>query len=162
MKHFLSILLLSLFTLASAHATNEVSNREALRKQLGLTSYSVGSGLKDVKIAVLDNGFAGFAPGKGLLPDTAEFIDGPKNPPAPTPHGLAMAQIAWAVTGQAAAGPKFYLINANGFSNFKAAIDFVIANQVQIVIYSQIWAFGSNFDAAHKRAETVMPTAVQR
>ncbi len=146
MKHFFSVLLLSVSLLSSAHATNEVSNRDALRKQLGLTNYPVGAALKDVKIAVLDNGFAGYAPGKGLLPDSAEMIEGPKNPQAPTPHGLAMAQIAWAVTGQTAAGPKFYLINANGFSNFKAAIDFVIANHVTIVIYSQIWSFGSNFD----------------
>jgi hypothetical protein len=132
---------------SSAFAANELVNTDALRQKLGLMQYAPSaSALSGLKIAVLDNGFAGFAAGSGQLPASAELIAGPQNAAAPSPHGLGMAEIIWAMTGKRAEGPKFYLVNTNGFTNFKAAVDFVVREQVDIVLYSQVWPFGSNFD----------------
>ena len=130
--------------LSRAHAFTEIVNRNELRNRLG--SLTPSANLSNIKIAVLDNGFAGFIPGKGMLPDSAELIEGPLKYPQMSAHGLGMAQILWAMTGQSVNGPKIYLVNTNGFTNFKAAVDFVIANDVDIVLYSQVWLFGSNFD----------------
>jgi hypothetical protein len=143
---FLLIAALTLMTSSFANAATEVANRDQLRQKFGLEAYEPGAALETLKIAILDNGFQGYAPGKGLLPESAELIEGTHNPQSPTNHGLGMAQIVWAMTGQSAAGPKFYLVNTNGFSNLKTAVDFVIAQKVDIVLYSQVWSFGDNFD----------------
>jgi hypothetical protein len=137
---------LALLVSSSAFAATEVANADQLRHSLGLDAYASVIPSATLKIAILDNGFEGYEPGKGLLPDSAELIEGTHNPQSPTTHGLGMAQIIWAMTGKNAAGPKFYLINSNGFSNFKSAVDFVIQNKVDIVLYSQVWPFGGNFD----------------
>jgi hypothetical protein len=144
--HLSLIVAFSLAFSSFSFGANEVANRDLLRGKFGLTSYAPGTALDQLKIAVLDNGFQGYVPGTGLLPDSAELIEGTVNPQAPTPHGLGMAQIIWAMTGQTVTGPKLYLVNTNGFSNFKNAVDFVIAQHVDIVLYSQVWSFGDNFD----------------
>lgn len=131
---------------STARAATEVADRDQLRERMGVSSYAPYARLPQVKIAVLDNGFDGFDKDKGLLPATAERLDLTQYPAAASRHGLGMAQIIWAVTGQQQAGPKFYLINSNGFSNFKAAVDYVIKNKIDIVLYSQVWPFGGNFD----------------
>jgi hypothetical protein len=133
---------------AQAIAATEVLNAPALRSSLGLDAYRPVTALSGLKIAILDNGFAGFEPGKGQLPESAQLIAGPQNPEAPTHHGLGMAQIIWAMTGKRSEGPRLYLVNANGFTNFRAAIDFVVRERVDIVLYSQVWTFGSNFDGS--------------
>lgn len=108
-----------------------------------------------IKIAVLDNGFAGWqqAIGKTLPPNT-KYIEGPVNQPLNTDHGTKVAEIAYSMaTGKAlvdntnlVGGPEILLINANGFSNFKHAITTVIDKDVDIVLYAQVWEFGGNFD----------------
>jgi hypothetical protein len=133
-----------LITFSFAQASTEVSNGDQLRQKFGLTSYT--NSPASLKIAVLDNGFLGYAPNQGLLPASTQLIEGPVDPEAQTSHGLGMAQIVWAMTGKNPAGPQFYLVNTNGFSDFKAAIDYVIAQNVDIVLYSQVWPFGDNFD----------------
>jgi hypothetical protein len=150
MKSVFSFLLVSLLLQSSnSFAANEISNREQLRQRYGLSQYdrSISKGsLASLKIAILDNGFAGFEAGRGLLPSSAELIEGPANPQAPSGHGLGMAQIVWAMTGMVPEGPKFYLVNTNGFSNLKAAVDFAVRQKVDIILYSQVWPFGGNLD----------------
>src|SRR4051794_14815743 len=77
----------------TALAATEVTNSAELRSRLGLGQYNPGDRLGGLKIAVLDNGFAGFAQGRGQLPDSTEVIEGPGNTQAPTTHGLGMAEI---------------------------------------------------------------------
>ena len=130
-----------------AQAQTQVLGADALRAQLGLSAHPVSpESLAQVKVAVLDNGFMGFEAGRDLLPSSAQLIAGSANPLLPDPHGLGMAQILWALAQRFNAGPQFWLINSNGFTNFKAAIDFVVQNKIDIVLYSQNWTFGSNFD----------------
>lgn len=129
-----------------AFAINEVYEPEKIRENFGLNAYISSNKIKDIKIAILDNGFLGFQKDKKFLPPTAELIELTQIPQSPTSHGLAMAQIVWALTGKSELGPKFFLINTNGFSNLKAATEFVINQKVDFVLYSQTWPFGSNFD----------------
>ncbi len=140
------IILFLLLVPSLSFATNEVFQPEKLRLNLGLQNHSPSVKIKDVKIAVLDNGFAGYKKESGLLPPSTELIELTQIPQAETSHGLSMAQIIWSVTGKLEDGPKFYLINTNGFSNLKAAVDFVIQQKIDIVLYSQTWSFGGNFD----------------
>lgn len=137
--------LLFLLCLTQAYAFNEVANGDEIRQRLGMFLDS-NVDLSNVKVAVLDNGFVGYVPGKGMLPSHTELIEAPLKIPDMSSHGLGMAQILWEASGKSEKGPKFYLLNSNGFTNFKAAVDFVIQNKIDIVLYSQIWTFGSNFD----------------
>ncbi|MBL7664509.1 MAG: S8 family serine peptidase [Bacteriovoracaceae bacterium] len=138
------IFLLTVFFTSQLQAYTEIVNPSELKKRLG--NISASRNLSNIKVAVLDNGFAGFVAGSGMLPDSAEYIEGPLKTQSNSSHGLGMAQILWAVTGKTATGPKIYLVNTNGFTNFKAAVDFVVKEEVDIVLYSQVWMFGSNFD----------------
>jgi subtilisin family serine protease len=134
-----------LFTLAfslSALSYNEVTNGQELRQRLNLTATTDLSG---IKIAIIDNGFDGFRPSVGMLPDSTELITPARKSPVDN-HGLGMAQIVWEATGKLPQGPKFFLLNGNGFTNFKHAVSVAIEKQVDIVLYAQVWSFGSNFD----------------
>lgn len=146
---FQTILSFSLTLHTSAgFAATEVQDLAELRKRLGVEKYEpTGYDLANVKIAILDVGFKGYREGKGMLPDTAVHVVDPKKKTFDDKdHGLRMAQIVWAVTGKTANGPKIYLLNASGLTNFKKAVDFVIENKVDIVLHSAIWQFGGNFD----------------
>jgi hypothetical protein len=134
------------FGISPAKAANEVANRDALRTRLGLDAYTGAGALDSLKIAILDNGFQGYQPGAGLLPASTELVEGKVDPEAATAHGIEMAEIVWAMTGMLPTGPKFYLINTNGYSNLQSAVQFVIQEKVDIVLYSEVWPFGSNFD----------------
>lgn len=140
-----SICAFGLLSTHLAHATNEMADKDGVRKRLGLESYTSAQ-ISQLKIAILDNGFDGFDPKKGQLPSTAQMPQLSQIGAAMTDHGLGMAQIIWAVTGKRAEGPQFYLLNTNGFTNLKAAIQFVIDNKIDLVLYSQVWPFGGNFD----------------
>lgn len=139
-------LLIAFCAASAALAQTSVSEPAAVRARAGAPSLADPASLAGISIAVLDNGFEGFVPGIGMLPASAELITGPVNAPQPTRHGLSMAQIAWAAAGNSDHGPKFYLVNANGLSNFKAAIDFVVERRVDIVLYARTWDYGGNFD----------------
>jgi hypothetical protein len=136
----------ALLLAAPSHAANEITNQNDLRVKFGMEAYPSGQSIADLKVAVLDNGFAGYEPGKQMLPDSAQFVAGPLDPPEPTSHGLGMAQILWSMLGRPVLGPKFYLINTNGYTNLTSAVQFVIDNHVDVVLYSQVWSFGDNFD----------------
>src|SRR5690606_22710302 len=41
---------------------------------------------------------------------------------------------------------KMYLYNANGYSNLVSAIEHLIKEQVDVVLYAQVWEYGGNFD----------------
>jgi hypothetical protein len=108
--------------------------------------------VSQVKVAIIDNGFLGYQPNSGQLPSSAVLVDkyDPEfikrynlgNPAynegmAQTEHGLQMAEIAWALSGGTQEGPKFYLLNANGITNFRRAVRYAIEQRVDIILYSQ-------------------------
>src|SRR5947209_7374915 len=61
-------------------------------------------------------------------------------------HGLAMAQVVWAVTGFHPGGPKFYLLNANGPTMLRRAVRYAIEQKVDIVLFSDVFEGGGNGD----------------
>ena len=141
-----SIVAASFMLATAALAQTTVEHPEVLRARVGLRAAPSASSLAPLKVAILDVGFSGYSADAGLLPASTQLIEGPVNPQLGTNHGLVMAQIIWGMLGRAASGPQFYLINTNGLSNFRAAIDFVIANSVDVVVYAQNWTFGGNLD----------------
>jgi len=131
-----------------------ILNLDSLRDQLGLRSWQArghrGSG---VRIAILDNGFAGLEESLGKrLPPGLSVPKAPGNPESPTTHGTMLAELVHALaTGDtswdpARPGPELLLLNSNGFTNFSAAVDQAIAARVDMILYSQVWEYGGNFD----------------
>lgn len=146
-----ALTLLNLLFSPLARAHTELHNASEIRARLGLDSFLNKDALRNIKIAVLDTGFQGFEANSGVLPRSTELVekydwaDG-NNSLEPTPHGLYMAQIIWALTGNHVDGPQFYLLNTNGLTNLRRATAFAIEHKVDIILYSQNWEYGGNFD----------------
>src|SRR5690606_5675186 len=108
---------------------------------------------KPLRVAVLDKGFEGYAAEIGKsLPQKIVYMAGPVAAPADmkVEHGFRMAQILSDLmtdSGQdTSAIAELRLYNVYGFSNFKAAIADIIKNKIDLVLYSEVWEFGNNFD----------------
>ncbi len=138
---------------SSAHAELRVRNARELRSVYGLDAFTARpEALARLKVAVLDNSFEGFLQNQNSLPQSAEFIRGPlRTPPSAgstssAGHGLLMAQVLWALSGNHPEGPKLYLMEASGITNLRAAIDRAMELKVDIVLYASTWETGGNFD----------------
>jgi hypothetical protein len=139
-----------------------LTNAAAMRQRLGLTpEYDHVAGLESVKVAVLDYGFDGVG-SRPYLPDNAVLVEhyDPEfvrrfnlgDPEYRKPfepgnrHGRTMAQIVWAMTGARAAGPRFYLLNANGPTMLRRAVRFAIEEKVDVILFSGSFEGGGNGD----------------
>ena len=131
-----------------------LTNTEYLTRSVNLKPWlEFGYHAGSQTIAILDNGFAGLksAAGRTLPPDLSVF-KGPIDNQSTTLHGTKLAEVIFALTSGSSTWspssrhPKLKLYNANGFSNFSAAVDQAIRDQVDIIVYSQVWEFGGNFD----------------
>lgn len=113
-----------------------------------------GANCQNMTIAVFDNGFDGLEESKGVrLPPDLVVEKAPANEPAITPHGTKLAEVIWSLcTGSRLyspdrPGPKLKLFNTNGYTNLTAAVEAVTTTEkVDIVLYSQVWEYGGNFD----------------
>lgn len=143
---------------AAPRLLTSVERAADIRKELGLTDELLRlSAVKNVKVAVLDAGFAGVeneirnktAP--RYLPPSAELVEtypGKKGLPGldpSDPHGLHLAQIVYAMTGYGE-GPLFRLYNANGPENFIEAVKSLVEWKADIVVCSRNWETFGNFD----------------
>ncbi|MNK90508.1 Subtilase family protein [compost metagenome] len=149
-------LVVGLFVSLPAFADKPFSNLDSLKSSLGFSEYyeterDVRS--RKLKIAVLDKGFTGYKNEIGrTLPKNTRYVAGPVASPADlkVEHGLRMAQILTAfMTDDMEANqwaPELTLYNVFGYSNLKSAIDEIIANKVDLVLYSEVWEYGGNFD----------------
>lgn len=140
---------------AESSAQHTFKNIEILKSSLGFTKYyNLPNQSKALKIAVLDKGFSGLEKELSSLPPQTQYIVGPVTPPADfnSEHGLRMAQIMTALLTDSLKAterlPELYLYNVFGFTNFKFAIDDLIAKKVDIVLYSEVWEYGGNFDGS--------------
>ncbi len=140
-----------------------LANADEVRKSLGLLpDYTSLPRIKDVKIAILDFGFAGLEANRPYLPKNAvvvehydrefirrfnvgdpEFIR-PLDPN--NAHGRHMAQLVWAMTGNHPDGPQLYLLNANGPTMFRRAVRFAIELKVDIILFSSTFEGAGNYD----------------
>jgi hypothetical protein len=144
-------------------AAARLANAAEVRKRLGLLpEYENVRGVEAVKIAVLDNGFAGLDGTRRYLPEGAvvvehydpEFVrrfklgdpDFRKPLDPANPHGRLMAQIVWAVTGSDPRGPQFYLLNANGPTMLRRAVRYAIEQKVDVILFSAAFEGAGNGD----------------
>ncbi len=135
---------------------------EDVRRKLGLLpDYASVARVKDIKIAILDSGFAGVGD-RPYLPKSAVVVEhydpafvrrfGLGDPNFAKPfnvgdtHGRMLAQLVWATTGSSPDGPQFYLLNANGPTLFRRAIRYAIEAKVDIILFSGTFEGAGNYD----------------
>ncbi len=129
----------------------ELLNTQEIGRILSLEPFSLK---RKYKVAVLDNGF-----GKKNFPESFKLIEfydkdflernnlSPEvlgNPLSPSKHGEKMALSFWSFFKSS--DLEVLLLNANGFTQFKRAVAYSIENNVDIILYSQTWDYGGNFD----------------
>jgi hypothetical protein len=138
-------------------------NSTDIRKKLSLLpDYTVAPRIGNVKVAVLDAGFAGFDGKRPYLPANTVLVENydrefvhrtklgdpdfikPLNPA--DAHGRMMAQLVWAMTGNSPEGPQFYLLNANGPTMFRRAVRYAIEQKVDIILFSSTFEGAGNYD----------------
>lgn len=151
MKHLTLLFALAFFTPTHSWAT-QIEGLSQKLQNLGFSKYATNASLKKVKIAVLDKGFEGYQSELGKsLPVGTVYHSGPMSAPteAQTTHGLRMAQILVQSLTLEGKSPQFepelHLYNVFGFTNFQSAVDDLIQRKVDLVLYSEVWEFGSNF-----------------
>jgi hypothetical protein len=131
-----------------------ISNDEALRQATGLSQWlRAGHHGQSVTIGILDNGFAGLSSATGkFLPAGLAVANAPIKNESISPHGTLLAEIVTALTSGSSTWspslpmPVIKLYNSNGYTNFANAVDQAINDHVDIILYSQVWEFGGNFD----------------
>ena len=124
---------------------------DALAKGVGLdTVQSTEQSLRrPVKIAILDNGFRGYKDSLGsLIPRSTKIRVGPVavDPKTEDEHGLKMAEIVSGLLDRTETNYELHLFYAFGYSNLKSAVDQVISEKFDVVLYSQVWEYGGNGD----------------
>jgi hypothetical protein len=148
-------LAISVFTAFSFSAQGEEGHRvfrnlDEIARATGFTGWQNAWFSRPVKIAVLDNGFRGYAAEVGKsLPAATIYHPGPVavETSSEEAHGLFMAQMIAGLLAQAPGlSYELHLYSAFGYSNLKAAIDDVITNHVDVVLYAQVWEYGGNGD----------------
>lgn len=139
----------------SLDAIRQTLGFEKLRAHMNRKLWAPGSNRPNLKVAILDRGFKDWEERRGkTLPKRTRYIAGPLATPNVVPHGTLMGEILtsmvagpeWETPNMAKLPFDLYLINASGFSNFKAAVQTVIDEQVDIVLYSEVWELGGNWD----------------
>jgi len=111
--------------------------------------HQAGAHCENQRIAIFDNGFLGLTDSLGKrLPPDLKVNKAPANAELQTAHGTKLAELIWAICSGSASyspdlkGPQLKLFNTNGFTNLTAGAE----EPVDIVLYSQVWEFGGNFD----------------
>ncbi len=148
------LVLVSLFVMAApAGATSPFKNTDFLRQTYNFKTLQSRAVQKPLKIAVLDKGFQGFEKEIGKsLPQNTKYFPGPVASPADlkVEHGLRMAQILYDLSSDNGKNnssiQELRLYNVFGFTNLQAAIQSILADKVDLVLYSEVWEFGNNFD----------------
>lgn len=138
-----------------SHAETPFKNLPEIQQRLGFAPYYSQTPKKKIKVAVFDKGFTGYQDEVGMtLPKSTVYVPGPLQAPedVKTEHGLRMAQVLNGLltngTEAVQFEPELILYNVFGFTNFKAAIDDVIAKKVDLVLYSEVWEYGGNYDGS--------------
>ncbi len=109
---------------------------------------------RHIRVAVLDNGFRGYKKELGKsLPEGTIYHAGPivAEENEEEVHGLVMAQLLAGILTDDFSGAKIptfelHLYSTFGYSNFESAVEDVVKEKIDVVLYSQIWEYGGNFD----------------
>lgn len=128
-------------------------NIKDIIQQLGFESFYSVPPIRQLSVAVLDQGFYDYEKEIGrTLPAGTQYHKGlvSSPPDSKNEHGKVMAQILTALMSNNGAYekmlPELHLYNVYGYTNFKNAISDIIARKIDIVLYSEVWEYGSNWD----------------
>lgn len=137
-------------TYASSAGLEEFTNLDSFAKALQIDLYPDRHSVRPVKIAILDNGFRGYADELGrTLPVSTKFHPGPVavDPNTEDAHGLFMAQM---VAGLLSRAPniqyELHLFSSFGYSNLEKAVETISNEKFDIALYAQVWEYGGNGD----------------
>ena len=123
-------------------------NLPQIQRKLNFLSHYNKSVARPLKIAILDKGFRDFT--TSIVRNHVVRAPEKMGTEDVTEHGTRMAEILWSLlTNHGSADhyePKLYLLNVYGYSNFKAAVDTVIREKIDLVLYSEVWEYGGNND----------------
>jgi hypothetical protein len=135
---------------ALAALSSPFSNIDDIAEKGGFDQLDGVRSARAVKIAILDNGFRGYKAELGkTLPTSTVFREGPVkvDPKEEDQHGLFMAQLLSGLLGKTPGiSYKLHLFSAFGYSNLEAAVEKVIAEKFDVVLYAQVWEYGGNGD----------------
>ena len=132
-------------TASIAIASTPFANMSDIVAKTGIDRYRDSQSKRTIKVAILDNGFAG----REKIASLTTYHAGPVAVDAKTEesHGTYMAQI---VMGLLDRTPdiqyQLHLFSAFGYSNLNAAVDAVVDQGFDVVLYSQVWEYGGNGD----------------
>ncbi len=130
-----------------------IKNNAVIARDLKVSEFENKKFRRRIKVAILDNGWTGYqsAIGKALPADTV-YHSGKESAADEDKtdnfHGVVMAQILAGVIKEsgAAANYELHLFNAVGYTKLNDAIETVINDKFDIVLYSQVWEFGGSGD----------------
>lgn len=148
----LEVLLLSFIGNAQPAYANEFQNIEEIRSLYRVEkAISALAPNQKLRVAILDKAWLGVETEIGkTLPANTKYVLGPVAVPADlkSNHGLRMAQIVTEFLGTTWANKNLNLelYQVYGFTNFKFAIDQLIQNPPDVVLYSEVWELGGNSD----------------
>lgn len=137
--------LLCYLTASIAIAATPFANMGDIVAKTGIDRYRDAKSKRTIKVAILDNGFKG----REKIADLTTYHAGPIAVDAKTEeaHGTYMAQIVMGLLDRTPdVQYQLHLFSAFGYSNLKAAIDAVVAQDFDVVLYSQVWEYGGNGD----------------
>src|SRR5262249_4290639 len=137
-----------------AVAVPAITNLDAIEKFLKLKSFKSCKFDRRVRIAVLDNSFYGYQTevGKRLPADTQYFPGVTSDADRfedKSMHGLFMAILIHEIVLKSGcqADYQLSLFNSNGLTKFTDAVNSVVRDGYDIVLYSQVWEYGGNVDS---------------
>jgi hypothetical protein len=134
------------------HQTIIAETLDTLAEAVGIGNRSAQlAGPRKIKVAVLDNGFRNFAKARGTtIPESTRLRTGPKviNPATEESHGTKIAEILTNLLDRTGIKYELHLFQSFGISNMSAAVDSVIKEKFDLVLYSQVWEYGGNGDGA--------------
>jgi hypothetical protein len=131
-----------------------ITNLDAIEKFLKLKDFKNCKFGRPVRIAVLDNSFFGYQTEVGKrLPASTQYFPGVTSDADrfedKSMHGLFMAILIHQIVLKSGcqANYQLSLFNSNGLTKFTDAVNSVIRDGHDIVLYSQVWEYGGNGDS---------------
>ncbi|HVJ63641.1 MAG TPA: hypothetical protein VM901_00125 [Bdellovibrionota bacterium] len=147
-----------ILALPAARAQNLLTNGEQIYQALqkvGAVSRSRPGDLSNYSIAIIDNGFEGLARYGHVLGSNVKLVSGGETPESQnSKHGFGMAQIMMVASGAMQLPenqrPEVLLLTANGYTEFKKAVEFCIGKdpkrpRVDLILNSKNFYWGSDF-----------------
>ncbi len=136
--------------------TNGNQIHQLLKSNGALPARGTTPDMSGLRVAIIDNGFEGFERYRKNLGRYVKLVDlGGKATPNTqnSKHGFGMAQIFMAASGALqlpeAMRPELLLLTANGYTEFKRAVEYCLGDSknspVDIIINSKNFDWGSDF-----------------